>query len=214
MVKAFELDEERSVLIYSRGSQLLFRVKQGEIIGRSVLVARDYEGNFEGIVQKNTIFYMYENVNQKILVKNINEANPIYHMEERASYCSLKLLNNRLLMIAVCEHDGANVLKIIAPLEGNASEILTSYEPMRICGINDAGKIYVEIGSKDNIKIYQIDSKFSATTFCNELSAKALEQENAKLKGMLHSATNQYNELMNVAEQYREEAIRWRSKFI
>lgn len=39
------------------------------------------------------------------------------------------------------------------------------------------------------------------------------EAEAAQLQAMISSATNQYNELMHVAEQYRDEAIKWRSKF-
>lgn len=39
------------------------------------------------------------------------------------------------------------------------------------------------------------------------------EAETAQLQTMISSATNQYNELMHVAEQYRDEAIKWRSKF-
>ena len=42
---------------------------------------------------------------------------------------------------------------------------------------------------------------------------KAREEENERFRAMISSATNQYNELMHVAEQYRNEAIKWRSKF-
>lgn len=39
-------------------------------------------------------------------------------------------------------------------------------------------------------------------------------QKEEKLKLMLESAKKQYSELMEVATKYRDEAIRWRSKFI
>ncbi|MBR1771477.1 MAG: hypothetical protein IJ747_05565 [Lachnospiraceae bacterium] len=39
------------------------------------------------------------------------------------------------------------------------------------------------------------------------------EAEIARLRKMIESASDQYSDLMHVAEQYRDEAVKWRSKF-
>ena len=65
-------------------------------------------------------------------------------------------------------------------------------------------------------KIEQLEQQIEEqNSMIDNLESQLEEKENAlrNQSAMIESATKQYNELMDVASQYRDEAVKWRSKF-
>lgn len=108
-----------------------------------------------------------------------------------------------------------------------ADDKLILYVNKRVFLIEEIGHI-IELNAKGDIRksiendyeqqISELKSKYtSEINNINELNHKKIAACQSKIDeqaAVINSIKTQYNELMNVACQYRDEAIKWRSKFI
>lgn len=305
MEKIYELREEYSVIFFDRGRQLIMQHKEGERIGRPVLLANDYESGFGGILYEDTFYYVYVTVDGELLLRNIRD-NMVYYRiagEGRIPVPLRLSVRQGQLMLWYLEDghgkDGdteagdaeagkgteqTRCLKCACPfqpqrgqivLEGiSAGESVCIFESdgdvliiTRGDGENRARNIYL---LDEELKMKKLETEENFETVIqstvqdqtNKLrmllkemednlqnerevwgekernmqeklqkereSIEILQQNNLQLEqqiaekdaqlgrfqGMIESAKQQYEELMHVAEQYRDEAVKWRSKFI
>lgn len=94
------------------------------------------------------------------------------------------------------------------------SQFAESQEQMAIQKAEEYEASWKKRESEFQEEIVQKEKEFQKQFEEQEARYQAELQKEEKLKLMLESAKKQYSELMEVATKYRDEAIRWRSKFI
>lgn len=173
-----DLDMDRSVLIYNVGSTLCWRIKQGEKYGMSKILHDDYKGGLQSCSYHNTVFYVYQNIENRWIVGNVNEGKLYLQMDEVTGTAGLCTLGNELVCIYLGDDEKVHCNYVFRPEKHQILEYDCAY-------------------------VHQMEQKI-----------EALQNELKRHKFQIDSAITQYNELKSVAEQYRDEAIKWRGKFL
>lgn len=228
MTKIFELNQDQWVMIYNRGKQLILQYKEEERYTRPVLLANDYGGGFDGSVFEGVLYYLYANDKGEILLRNTRD-NLVYYQirDEGGVALGLSARQGQLVFWYVGQKEqGERFLQCIFPFyPQNSRRVLD--------GIGADGKVHfmamgenalVVIEESGVMRIYLVDAELKAREIGDQPDHRVemerlqgqldeKEAQTKQLESMIDSARSQYEELMHVAEHYRDEAIRWRSKF-
>lgn len=240
MANIFELENNKSFLLYTNQSQILLRQKYGEMIGRSTLLAKDFSKDLSSFYYNGTLYFSYINTHNHITIRNTNETLPIFETDsietQSCNHPQIVLFRNQLLLFYSSQKKQENIhqVKCVLPFQNRKSILIADHFPTipDIQLIVNEEILYISLYSMFFHKIICLDSSLQLTELgirseleskekqhyqerIKELQASVSNQKNQlqKLQNMLDSATHQYNDLMQVANQYREEAIKWRSKF-
>ena len=262
MNEIYELEKDRWVIFWERGTQLLMQYKEEERIGRPILLARDYVGGFRAAKYEGMLYYLYVNESGDVLLRNIRD-NLIYYQirHERNDEGGEASAQNsvgevlglhvyegelRLWYLDADEKTRTKKLQCIFPLKPDKGRVVLAGIPWEtavhvseteqllvlLCAEKQSRDIYYVGNGLQLQKIAVADPTFAEeqrrryTAALEEVQRlKTILQEKGQnlqdkdrqvnaLQGMLESASRQYEELMHVAEQYRDEAIKWRSKFM
>lgn len=245
MVKIYELQKEQWAIFFDRGKQLIMQYKEGERVGRPILLANDYVGGFTAVLFEDTLYYFYENDHGELLLRNIRD-NMIYYQLQEGVPLHLTVQDEALLCWVLEDKKGQDrsVLKCINPFRPAASRVILGEIPIQadvhiletsqgtFVTWENPPKMYwidkrlaiQELAASDRLrfeaqeeKIRQMREEVERLTKLLEEKGQNLQEKDIQMKrlqGMIDSATHQYEELMHVAEQYRDEAVKWRSKFV
>lgn len=240
MANIFELENNKSFLLYTNQNQILLRQKYGEMIGRSTLLAKDYQKELSSFYYKGTLYFSYINTEDHITIRNTKETLPIFETDPiETHFCNhpqIVLFRNQLLLFYCSQQEDVekHQVRCVLPFQNRKTITIAEQLPTipDIQLIVNEELLYISLYSMFSHKIICLDSSLRLTelgvhtTFeakekteyldkIRELQNSITDQkkEIQKLHNMLDSATHQYNDLMQVANQYREEAIKWRSKF-
>lgn len=233
MSNVYSVGNNRQLIIYAAGSNIFLRIAHFGGLERPIVLATDYNHGLNECVYNDTLYYTYISTDNSLHIKNIMESQSIYTVSGNnipelynPSICvcnhSLLLfyLKNNPLLKHLCLHclsfgDIHNCTEAFpVPLPSCVTDIsdyhifkagntLFLYVNNRMFFIEEIGhikemRLVSEIKENDNNK-----NKLAAC------QAKINEQT-----AVINSIRLQYDELMNVASQYREEALKWRSKFM
>ena len=238
MANVYTAGSDRRLIIYSISRYIFLRTAYIDGIERPIMLASDFLDGLTDVVLGDTIYYAYQNQNGDILVKNVmnNEAlfrvksseNPDMHCPQLVAnkdrlllfYMVTNPLTDRLSLRAVCPLEEGDSLNIPVDCEN-----VDMYE---VFGMQGRAFLYV-----DNFYEITADGKF---VLCQDTGSLKQNEEKiheyeiqlntymqqqaqskqviAQLEATIESAKAQYNELMETAIAYRDEAIKWRSKFI
>lgn len=218
-------------LIYSVQNKIFFRSQNGERIAPPHLLSTDYFCNLSDVSYEDNLYYSYINTSNQLVVKNLSSQEIIYiltlnhscnHLITKLIYCF------NTLLLFYCEEISDNQFNLcfsLPLLDGykyRLEHILCPTDKVNI--LHSFNCTIVEFISNTPSILYKINEDFSFTKIDDdkifekqsidlndELSAK--NDEIIHLKNTIKNATSQYNDLMKVAEHYKNEAIKWRSKF-
>lgn len=217
MGNIFELENDKSFLLYTNRNQILLRQKSGDMIGRSLLLANDFANSLSSFFFNGTLYYAYINEQNSIVIRNSTESKPLFvtNVIENHS-CSnpqIILFRKQLFLFYNSQDLQAQTYQVncLMPLQNQKTFPIPDRFPTLpdIQVIATEELLYFSLYSSFFHRLYCLNSNLQLT----ELSAASQTDEIRKLRQKLDSATRQYNDLMQVANQYREEAIKWRSKF-
>lgn len=215
MIRVFELDESRSILIFTTNNKILFRVRQGDYLGKTRILASDYYNNLNGWIYQNAIFYCYEAINHTYIIRNANE-NSIYGKIESFHGQPVVLI-----------HKGEPYLLFLKQIQNE--RILCCWEAINktekeLIKVPECKEFEMLVNSNTRILILTAEKKHFfwlnqnldiEEIFIEDIGkTKQMEKELNQTKQALLKAKMQYEELMDVAQKYRDEAIRWQSKFM
>lgn len=190
------------------------------------------------MVLGDTIYYAYQNQNGDILVKNVMNNEALFRVKSSENpdmHCPQLVVNkDRLLLFYMVTNPLTDRLSLraVCPLEeGDSLNIPVDCENVdmyEVFGMQGRAFLYV-----DNFYEITADGKF---VLCQDTGSLKQNEEKiheyeiqlntymqqqaqskqviAQLEATIESAKAQYNELMETAIAYRDEAIKWRSKFI
>ncbi len=238
MANVYTAGNDRRLIIYGISRYIFLRTAYIDGIERPIMLVSDFLDGLSDVVLGDTIYYAYQNQNGDILVKNVMNNEALFHVhssENPDMHCPQLVVNNDRLMLFYMVTNPLTdrlSLRAVYPLENGVSlnipmdcENVDMYE---VFGIQGKVFLYVDsfyeitsdgqiIQCQDTEKQVQDEQKI--TEYENQLNTYMHENRQAmqtisQLEATIESAKAQYNELMETAIAYRDEAIKWRSKFI
>lgn len=215
MPNYFTFENENSLLIYPHETQIITHQKRGSQIGRPNTIATDYKKDFDAISYRGTIYYLYCNNEDNYVIKSILSTESLYLLPFSGEIISsrIQMIGRELVLFYVEKYTDSSKtttyqLSYVCPFSSRIPPraIISLPAPLLFyCYPLEKG-LFLFVKGANKIHFYVIGSDFS-------VSALHLEQELSVLYATIESAKTQYNELMEVAEKYRDEAIKWRGKY-
>lgn len=215
MQNLFEIGDGLSYLIYPLDMQIILQQKRGSQFGRPHILSNDYKSNFSAIFYQNSLYYFYQNTDNNYLIKNMHSIEPLYQFPFSGEIHSIALARIHselvLLYIEKTEESDANSFHLgyVCPFAPHiAAKNLFNFPslPYFSCFTLEKG-LFLFVKTNSSARFFVFGSDFSM----QELHT---DQELSLLYATIESAKSQYNDLMRVAEQYRDEAKKWRGKYV
>lgn len=238
MANVYTAGSDRRLIIYSISRYIFLRTAYIDGIERPIMLVSDFLDGLSDVVLGDTIYYAYQNQNGDILVKNVMNNEALFHVKSSENpdmHCPQLVVNkDRLMLFYMVTNPLTDRLSLRAvyPLEeGESLNIPVNCENVdmyEVFGMQGKAFLYVDnfyeitadgrfVPCQDTGSLKQKEEKIheyeiQLNTYMQQQAQS--KQVIAQLEATIESAKAQYNELMETAIAYRDEAIKWRSKFI
>ena len=231
----YETAGGQGFFIYKNQNEIILRKKEGHQFYLPVIMVRDYKNGLNDTVYNSAIYYTYINENGALVVRSVLEY--VFPFERQAgenvsfNSPSLTAFYGRLILFYMEKNTGDGVenyrLHGILPYEGEREilnvdlgnkealyKVVCLNERMLVSVENEKGYVLYE-ASNDLQLVAQdrIENRNDQELAMLKSSLMEQQKEINFYKSQIESAKRQYQELMQVAEQYREEANHWSGKF-
>lgn len=214
MGNIYSLSVNKNVIIYTYDNFIIMRTIQANSVTNGILLSNDYSSGFSSTIHNSTIYYLYQNKQGSLIIKSIIDARNLYSkvsgQELSMLEPSLISFKNYLLLFFVIENpiDNLFYLKISLPLEENKHIICQ--EKFVVCPkiklVHTPSLLFIIVQTPEEVYIYCLDNTLTLTQYKSNEAVKVMLEAKEQL---ITHITTQYNELMNVATQYKEEAKKW-----
>ena len=231
----YETAGGQGFFIYKNQNEIILRKKEGHQFYLPVIMVRDYKSGLNDTVYNSAIYYTYINENGALVVRSVLEY--VFPFERQAgenvsfNSPSLTAFYGRLILFYMEKNTGEGVenyrLHGILPYEGEREilnvdlgnkeamyKVVCLNQRMLVSVENEKGYVLYE-ASNDLQLVAQdrIENRNDQELAMLKSSLMEQQKEINFYKSQIESAKRQYQELMQVAEQYREEANHWSGKF-
>lgn len=231
----YETAGGQGFFIYKNQNEIILRKKEGHQFYLPVIMVRDYKNGLNDTVYNSAIYYTYINENGALVVRSVLEY--VFPFERQAgenvsfNSPSLTAFYGRLILFYMEKNTGDGVenyrLHGILPYEGEREilnvdlgnkealyKVVCLNERMLVSVENEKGYVLYE-ASNDLQLVAQdrVENRNEQELAMLKSSLMEQQKEINFYKSQIESAKRQYQELMQVAEQYREEANHWSGKF-
>ena len=231
----YETAGGQGFFIYKNQNEIILRKKEGHQFYLPVIMVRDYKSGLNDTVYNSAIYYTYINENGALVVRSVLEY--VFPFERQAgenvsfNSPSLTAFYGRLILFYMEKNTGDGVenyrLHGILPYEGEREilnvdlgnkealyKVVCLNQRMLVSVENEKGYVLYE-ASNDLQLVAQdrVENRNDQELAMLKSSLMEQQKEINFYKSQIESAKRQYQELMQVAEQYREEANHWSGKF-
>ena len=231
----YETAGGQGFFIYKNQNEIILRKKEGHQFYLPVIMVRDYKNGLNDTVYNSAIYYTYINENGALVVRSVLEY--VFPFERQAgenvsfNSPSLTAFYGRLILFYMEKNtgDGEENYRLhgILPYEGEREilnvdlgnkealyKVVCLNERMLVSVENEKGYVLYE-ASNDLQLVAQdrVENRNEQELAMLKSSLMEQQKEINFYKSQIESAKRQYQELMQVAEQYREEANHWSGKF-
>lgn len=231
----YETAGGQGFFIYKNQNEIILRKKEGHQFYLPVIMVRDYKSGLNDTVYNSAIYYTYINENGALVVRSVLEY--VFPFERQAgenvsfNSPSLTAFYGRLILFYMEKNTGEGEenyrLHGILPYEGEREilnvdlgnkealyKVVCLNERMLVSVENEKGYVLYE-ASNDLQLVAQdrVENRNEQELAMLKSSLMEQQKEINFYKSQIESAKRQYQELMQVAEQYREEANHWSGKF-
>lgn len=231
----YETAGGQGFFIYKNQNEIILRKKEGHQFYLPVIMVRDYKSGLNDTVYNSAIYYTYINENGALVVRSVLEY--VFPFERQAgenvsfNSPSLTAFYGRLILFYMEKNTGEGEenyrLHGILPYEGEREilnvdlgnkealyKVVCLNQRMLVSVENEKGYVLYE-ASNDLQLVAQGRIENRNEQELARLKSSLMEQQKEInfYKSQIESAKRQYQELMQVAEQYREEANHWSGKF-
>ena len=231
----YETAGGQGFFIYKNQNEIILRKKEGHQFYLPVIMVRDYKCDLNDTVYNSAIYYTYINENGALVVRSVLEY--VFPFERQAgenvsfNSPSLTAFYGRLILFYMEKNTGEGEenyrLHGILPYEGEREilnvdlgnkealyKVVCLNQRMLVSVENEKGYVLYE-ASNDLQLVAQdrVENRNEQELAMLKSSLMEQQKEINFYKSQIESAKRQYQELMQVAEQYREEANHWSGKF-
>lgn len=85
MGNVYAVDTQQNLIIYSAGNNICLRSSVGENLSRPIVLCNDFSSDLSDIVYNNTIYYVYQNTNQDIILRSVIEQDDLYKISSHST---------------------------------------------------------------------------------------------------------------------------------
>ena len=223
---------EGNLVLYTQEDRIYLRTLVKEGMGRAVILASDYDSDLTDVLYRGNVYYAYKNTEGKILVRNISDHGVWYRLGEEGGlegYAPrLSTVGDILILFYAMKNplDGTYYLRCRMPEAPDKERAcLHLFENM---GIMEADPPMIQTISCIGGMLLVVDPErmiwwdeegnggwIAKSDRQKQETLRVSFQEKLDQKDqIIESIKQQYEELMKVAETYRQEAIKWRNKFL
>lgn len=276
MGNVYAVDTQQNLIIYSAKNYIFLRTAVGENLTRPIILCNDYASDLSDVVYNKTIYYVYQNTNRDIILRNVMEREDLYKISSRNTPdCfspQIAVIRQMLILFYFVKNpvDNSYCLKSLLPFQPEQKLLLpktlfsTQTESaitgeaifpslptlhilpvgasllVRLCldteeftfSINESlqcSKLIPESSvpfedlaqyKEENRKTAEMLSLAQTKLDKNKELFADTQNQIAQLQSnlserdrIIQSIRRQYEELMDTATKYREEAIKWHDKF-
>lgn len=218
--------QDKTLLLYSYQNMIYFRTIIAENTWKPIMLCNDFLYSLSDSIYQDTIYYSYINKEHNIVIKSITDQSVLYQLNGDVSliYTQPNILSflGKLLLVYAVKNPVNNtyLIKGILPFEKERSfsvpDIFSSSP--EISYLTSATCLILSVCCKEENRFYEVTDDFQCIPLYSEktISEKKLQpykDEIKQQKDIIESIKNQYEELMQTAYRYREEAMKWQSKF-
>ena len=237
MSNVFTTDSENSLIIYHYRQYIYLRSATGETLNRSILLSNDFHRSLTEAIYQNTLYYAYQNEQEDILIKSILDSKPLYQLlaSEVGECIAPQIIawRGKLLLIYILKNplNDSYLCKGILPFENTSSnenfvpiEVGLFHSLPVVKAVPTKDKLFFIVDSGDSHHVSLVGEDFTLLP-CEDHSRyeSALQAQEEKMhnlqasllqkEALIAHIKKQYEDLMETAKKYREEALKWYEKF-
>lgn len=186
MGNVYSLDADKNLILYSAGASICLRTSIGSSLTRAVVLCSDYLDNLFDIVYNNTIYYVYRNTSQDIVVKSVTDLRDVYRIKSLDTPdCFLPRiadLAGQLMLFYIIKNplDESYCLKGIFPFDDEKplplpDERFSDMPSFRITALQHSIIIYLSDSKKEII--FRLNENLICETLTSEAEIKSRYEE-------------------------------------
>lgn len=232
MGSIYSIDSERSLFIYPYHQAIYLRILSGERIGKPSLLCSDYATDLSGVLHKNALYFAYQNTQGELLVKNISDPGFLFRISSlEADSCSHPVLfqsGQELLLVYITENPFRMEysLKCASPLNSQKgctiSESFSEIPAFTGQSVSTGLLLWINVHSRKllffltpELSLIPLEPALPLKERIHKLQAELEDQKDQKasLEHTIRDISGQYEQLMDTARQYRNDAKKWYDKY-
>lgn len=234
------LGQGKQMAVYAYQTGIYMRRWEGHRTTRPVLLTGDYKEALTEVFWRETLYYGYYNQEGKYLVKNAfhTEIKNVLPGEEGVSICVPKLIlfQEKLLVIYIGEKVWEGDCKLVVFFLGEEKriELPVKYANRPEYQVMQSGEVLIiGVCYREEWKYYRLCpgehwEELAGWAYWREEKREELEKLQCQSREeiemlrqdlqyrnqLIESIKSQYEELMETATRYRDEAKKWRDKYV
>ncbi len=236
MSNVFTTDSENSLIIYHYRQYIYLRSATGETLNRSILLSNDFHSNLTEAIYNNTLYYAYQNEQGDILIKSILDSKPLYQLlAGEVGECinpQIAAWKENLLLFYILKNplNDSYLCKGVLPFADAkentpaAIEVGLFHTLPVVKIISTIEKLFLIIDSGDRHEVFVVGedlllhscedhTKCQSALQAQEEKMRNLQASLLQKEALIAHIKKQYEELMETAKKYKEEAQKWYVKF-
>lgn len=216
--------QDKTLLLYPYQNMIFFRTIIAENTWKPIMLCNDFLYSLSDSIYQDNIYYSYINKDYNIVIKSITDQSVLYQLDGDSSltYIQPSILSflGKLLLIYAVKNPINNTyfIKGILPFEKEQSfSVPDTFSSVSNINYLISDRLILSIYCKNQSHIYEVTKDFQCIPYkensISEEEIKPYKDEIKQQKDIIESIKKQYEELMQTAYRYREEAIKWQNKF-
>ena len=210
----YQVDCETALFLYAREHNIYMRYKTGPYFGKPTLLAGDYNFGLVEVATTSTLYFAYISTQNTILVKNLSGeiifSTPFTRIPGANFNFVFSKVSDEPFLLYPASSCADSPLQYTFPLLERQPAPFTPCPGgiKTIHPIVSANRLFLLAVCDNQTLLYCLSDALTPHILLTDNS-----KELQRLQMQLDSAITQYNELMDVARHYKEEAEKWRGKY-
>lgn len=206
MTHLYPIPNSNALYLYTNEHQILLRARTNEGMTRPTLLVNDYAAGLCDTLFQGTVYFAYLSLDNRLIVKSAQTNSSFYELSftestvPKSSSLQLCTFGEHLLLFYLLQEADTNASSLHLDFPFNPEKNDIFYNTPVVMPQDTQWKNACEKAENELQSLKETLAQSQAET--------------AHYQKLLESAAIQYNDLMNVAEKYRDEAIKWRNKFV
>lgn len=236
MGNIYFLGQNKKIVVYPFRNQIYRATLEGGQVLRPVLLSGDYLGGLSDAYYKGTVYFSYMNRKREIMIQNVTEQTPEYKLDENVfgegTACfspQLVVWKEQLLLFCIIKEISGKMVTLegIFPFEDRKMRIPETFSEdacytcqcfgdSLLLSVRESGTYRFFLSEREG-EIRELGKELSgqqSVALQGQMQLQDLEAKVKEKEAIIGSVKVQYEDLMNTALQYREEAKKWREKYL
>lgn len=203
-------------LIYPLSERLYFQKLGRAGLTRPALLSEGYHSDLSIVFYQDELYYSFLDTESTLQLCTLGQNAPILQAENISPSVfspRVTVFQGRLLLLFT-EGKPQPELRITFPFEESEQALSVKVSPGATISLTESGSsLIILMEEPKGISLLRLTASFELLE-CSSPKEERLSEEKESLSMSLESAKRQYQELMDVATQYRNEAQKWYRKYL